>query len=114
MAAHTRLAAVASTTSLAAAYTVPAGFQAAITKIFVCNREAAANTFRIAILDAGEVVGGVDVEDYWYYGPSLAANATLNHEFAIPLHLSAGMSIAVYGEDTNLTFQIWGSVGEVL
>lgn len=109
---HKRLAAQASTASLVICYTVGSGNVAKIRQITICNRENAANTFRLVSLDNGELAAGVDVEDYMYYDTSIAANSTLTIDYAQALIMPEGMSLAILGSDTNLTIQVWGEEGE--
>lgn len=110
---HTRLAAAATTTSLVILYTVPTGHVCKISALNVTNRENAANLLTMAILGPGVVVGGVTAADYIANEVSHAADTSTWTHFSGPegLILGGGYSLAILGDDTNLTVSIYGSVG---
>lgn len=85
-------------------YTVPASTEAIVSTIVVCNREAAANTFRIAVkLDGGSVAN----EDYLAYDTSIAANDTIT--LTLGITMDASDIISVGASDANVSFSAFGS-----
>lgn len=110
---HGRLASQATTASLVIMYTVPPGQQASIYSMCVCNRDGTnASDLTMAILDPGEAVGDVDTADYIYATDAIAADTTEWTHFPKGLPLAAGFSVAILGNDTDLTVSLFGSAGE--
>lgn len=85
-------------------YQVPAATEAIISTITVCNREAAGNTFRIAVKPDG---GAVSNEDYIAYDANVAANDTIT--LTLGLTLDASDVISVGASDANVTFLVFGT-----
>ena len=85
-------------------YLVPASTSAIVSTITVCNREAAANTFRIATKTDNSAVADTD---YIAYDTSIAANDTVT--LTLGITLQAGAEISVGASDTNVTFQAFGT-----
>lgn len=82
-------------------YTVPASTEAVGT-LFVANREAAANTFRVAFSIGGAVIAD---DHYLYYDSTVPANDT----FVIPgISMAATDVLRVYSSDTNVSFNFPG------
>jgi len=85
-------------------YLVPASTEAIVSTIVVCNREAAANTFRIATKSDNSAVAN---EDYVAYDTSIAANDTIT--LTLGVTLETGAEISVGASDANVTFQAFGT-----
>ncbi len=85
-------------------YLVPASTEAIVSTIVVCNREAAANTFRIATKSDNSAVAN---EDYVAYDTSIAANDTIT--LTLGVTLQTGAEISVGASDANVTFQAYGT-----
>ena len=85
-------------------YLVPAATEAIVSTIVVCNREAAANTFRIATKSDNSAVAN---EDYVAYDTSIAANDTIT--LTLGVTLQTGAEISVGASDANVTFQAFGT-----
>ena len=85
-------------------YLVPASTSAIVSTIVVCNREAAANTFRIATKSDNSAVAN---EDYVAYDTSIAANDTIT--LTLGVTLETGAEISVGASDANVTFQAYGT-----
>jgi len=85
-------------------YLVPASTEAIVSSITVCNREAAANTFRIATKTDNSAVADTD---YIAYDTSIAANDTVT--LTLGITLEAGAEISVGASDGNVTFQAFGT-----
>jgi hypothetical protein len=85
-------------------YLVPASTEAIVSTIIVTNREAAANTFRIATKSDNSAVADTD---YIAYDTSIAANDSLT--LTLGITLEAGAEISVGASDANVTFQAYGT-----
>lgn len=85
-------------------YLVPAATEAIVSTIVVCNREAAANTFRIATKSSNAAVADTD---YVAYDTSIAANDTIT--LTLGVTLETGAEISVGASDANVTFQAYGT-----
>lgn len=84
-------------------YTVPDSKGAVISSMVVCNRSAAAKTFRLAVSYGGAVLAN---KDYLYYDTSVPANDSLS--IVIGLTLSNADVIRTYASTADLTFQVYG------
>tara|TARA_Y100000361_G_C10973362_1_gene245152 strand:+ start:94 stop:423 length:330 start_codon:yes stop_codon:yes gene_type:complete len=85
-------------------YLVPASTSAIVSSITVCNRESAANTFRIATKTDNSSVANTD---YIAYDTSIAANDTVT--LTLGITLQTGAEISVGASDANVTFQAFGT-----
>ena len=85
-------------------YLVPASTSAIVSTITVCNREAAANTFRISTKTDNSAVADTD---YIAYDTSIAANDTVT--LTLGITLQTGAEISVGASDNNVTFQAFGT-----
>ena len=85
-------------------YLVPASTSAIVSSITVCNRESAANTFRIATKTDNSNVANTD---YIAYDTSIAANDTVT--LTLGITLQTGAEISVGASDANVTFQAFGT-----
>lgn len=85
-------------------YLVPASTEAIVSTIIVTNREAAANTFRIATKSDNSAVA---TTDYVAFDTSIAANDTIT--LTLGITLQTGAEISVGASDANVTFQAYGT-----
>lgn len=85
-------------------YTVPASKEAVVSSIVVCNRGAAATTFRISVASGG---GATTTKDYLYYDLPIEAYDT----FVLTggLSLATTDKIKVYAGTANLSFSAFGN-----
>ena len=85
-------------------YTVPASTEAVCSTLSVCNKAAAAGSFRIRIKvnDAAD-----DDKQFVAYDAPIAAKDTLLLTFGATL--SAGDVVRAYGSSADITFQLFGS-----
>lgn len=93
-----------SATTETVVYTVPSSTSAVISTITVCNRGAAAATFRISVSVAGAATAN---KDYVYYDLPIGAYDTFGATMGITL--SAADVVRVYASTANLSFNIFGS-----
>lgn len=84
-------------------YTVPSGKQAVSSTLTVCNRSAAAVSYRVAVRPAGAAIGNAH---YLVYGVELAANST--DCFTIGITLAATDVVTVYAAAADLSFSLFG------
>lgn len=84
-------------------YTVPAATSAVCSSVVVCNRSAAATSFRIAVRPAGAAVAN---QHYLYYDVALPGNDT----FAATLGMSLATTdvVTVYATAATLSFSLFG------
>ena len=94
-----------SATTATTLYTVPSATSTVISTITVCNRAAAARTYRIAIKPATGTT--LATEHYIAYDVTIAANDTT--ALTLGITLATGNSIQVYASAADLTFQAFGS-----
>tara|TARA_R100001443_G_scaffold51299_1_gene63272 strand:- start:43 stop:369 length:327 start_codon:yes stop_codon:yes gene_type:complete len=80
------------------------GVETIVSSIVVCNRENAANTFRIATKTDDSAVANTD---YLAYDTSIAANDTVT--LTLGITLEAGAEISVGASDANVTFNAFGT-----
>ena len=85
-------------------YLVPSSTEAIVSTIIVANREAAANTFRIATKSDNSAVANTD---YIAYDTSIAANDSITLTLGITLQAAAEISVGA--SDANVTFQAYGT-----
>jgi len=85
-------------------YEVPASTETIISTIVVCNREAATNTFRLAIKEDG---GAVADEDYIAYDTSINANDSVT--LTLGITLDADDVISAGASDANVSFSVFGT-----
>ena len=83
-------------------YLVPASTEAIVSTIVVANREAAANTFRIATKTDNSSVANTD---YIAYDTSIGANDSIT--LTLGVTLQTGAEISVGASDNNVTFQAY-------
>ena len=75
-----------------------------VSTIVVANREAAANTFRIATKTDNSAVANAD---YIAYDTTIAANDSIT--LTLGVTLQTGAEISVGASDANVTFQAYGT-----
>jgi len=85
-------------------YTVPAGTQAVVSTISVCNQAATSGTYRIAIRVAGSALSA---EEYIAYDTAITANNTTF--ITVGITLNATDVITVYASSANMSFNAFGS-----
>lgn len=90
-------------TTLTAVYTVPASTSTVISSIVVCNRNAAARTFRLSVAVAG---AADDPKQYLVYDTSIAANTSL--AFALGISLATTDVLKAYASAVDVTVQAFG------
>ena len=85
-------------------YTVPSATEAVCSTLSVCNKAAAAGTFRVRIKinNAAD-----DDKQFVMYDAPIAAKDTLLLTFGATL--GAGDVVVVYGSSADLSFQLFGS-----
>lgn len=92
-----------SATTLTDAYTVPTGKMAVLSSIIVCNRNAAARTYRIALAPGGATD---DPSHYIAYDSTVDGNKTVT--FVLGITLAADDVVRVYDSAADVTFTICG------
>ncbi len=85
-------------------YTVPAGTQAVVSTISVCNQAATSGTYRIAIRVAASPL---PAEEYIAYDSAITANNTTF--ITVGITLNATDVITVYASSANMSFNSFGS-----
>jgi len=85
-------------------YLVPPATEAIVSTIIVCNREAAANTFRIATKSDNSAVADTD---YVAFDTAIAANDSIT--LTLGITLETGAEISVGASDALVTFQAYGT-----
>jgi len=94
-----------STTGYVTIYTAPAGVIGRIAEIDICNTNAVAATFSIAIVSAG---GSAGVGNALFYNAPINGNTTV--QWTGSLGLNAGDFIQVKGSVTGITFNVSGGI----
>jgi hypothetical protein len=101
---YKRLGAIApSATSETDIYNTPAATSAVISSITVCNRDAAAATFRLSLSPEGSATVSAD---YLAYDASISGNDTI--AFTLGVSVQADWDLRAYASSANLTFQAFG------
>jgi len=85
-------------------YTVPASTETVISTIVICNREGAANTFRIAVKPDGATLAN---EHYLAYDSSINANDTIT--LTLGITIDATDVVSVGASDANVSFSAFGT-----
>jgi len=93
-----------SATTNTTGYTVPAGTDAVISTISICNRGATDATYRIAIRPNGASIA--DEHYIVYDAPVVATNLVA---LTLGLTCNAADVVTVYASNANLSFGIFGS-----
>lgn len=85
-------------------YTVPAATQTVASTLTVCNRDANAATYRVAVRPAGATLAN---QHYVVYDATLPGNTT--DTISIGPTLAATDVITVYASTANFSFSLFGS-----
>lgn len=85
-------------------YTVPAGTQAIISTICVCNRTQGELNFRIAVRPNGAAISN---QHYIAYDSKVSGQDSLF--ITVGITADAGDVITVYASSANLSFNVYGS-----
>lgn len=93
-----------SATTATTLYTVPGSTQTVCSTLTVCNRDAAAATYRIAFRPSGAVLAN---QHYVVYDAVLPGNST--DTMSIGATLSATDVVTVYASTANFSFTLFGS-----
>lgn len=92
-------------TNLTTLYTVPSATSAVISTLVVCNRSAAAKSFRIAVRPAG---AAIDDKHYIAYDVAIAANDSTCLTLGLTLETTDVLSVRSSAAD-DLSFNAFGS-----
>ncbi len=95
---------LASTTSAVALYTCPSATQTIVSTLVVCNRAAAAKTYKIILRPDDETLAD---KHYLAFDVPLAANDSV--ALTLGITMDASDKLYVLGSDTNLSFSLFGS-----
>jgi hypothetical protein len=95
---------LASTTSAVALYTCPSATQTIVSTLVVCNRAAAAKTYKIILRPDDEALAD---KHYIAFDTPLAANDSV--ALTLGITMNASDKLYVLGSDTNLSFSLFGS-----
>lgn len=93
-----------SATTATTLYTVPSATSTVVSTINVCNRNNAADTFRIAVRPAGASLAN---SHYLAYDTPISANDSIS--ITIGVSLATTDVITVYAGTANLTFAAFGA-----
>lgn len=93
-----------SATTATTLYTVPSATSAVVSTINVCNRNSAADTFRIAVRPAGASLATLH---YLAYDTPIPANDSIS--LTIGVSLATTDVVTVYAGTANLTFAAFGA-----
>ena len=85
-------------------YTVPSATKAVVSTLFVCNRGAAAATFRISVRPGGASQAN---QHYIAYDISIDAKATI--PFTTGITIGASDVLTVYASTGDMSFSAFGS-----
>jgi len=92
--------------TLSIAYTVPTGKTAVLSNIHVCNQSATPDKFRIVIIKATDIGGGVTAKNYVAYDVDIDGNDPVPCQLGATL--GAGDQVRVYSLNGTLSFNIFG------
>lgn len=95
---------LASTTSAVSLYTCPASTETVISTITVCNRAAAAKTYRIILRPNNETLAD---KHYLAYDVAIASNDTV--ALTLGITMDATDQLYISASDTSLSFSAFGS-----
>ena len=93
-----------SATTATSLYTVPAATEAIVSTLTVCNQNASAGTYRIAVRPAG---ASLAKQHYVAYDVSLPGNAS--DTLTLGITLAATDVITVYASSADFSFSAFGS-----
>ena len=95
---------LASTTSAVALYTCPSATQTIVSTLVICNRAAAAKTYKVILRPDDETLAD---KHYLAFDTPLAANDSI--ALTLGITMDASDKLYVSGSDTNLSFSLFGS-----
>ena len=95
---------IAATTTATAVYTVPSSTETVVSTITVCNRAAAAKTYRIILRPNDETLAD---KHYLAYDVSIAANDTV--ALTLGITMDASDKLYVSSSTNDLSFNVFGS-----
>jgi hypothetical protein len=95
---------LASTTSAVALYTCPSATQTIVSTLVICNRAAAAKTYKVILRPNDETLAD---KHYLAFDTPLAANDSI--ALTLGITMDASDKLYVSGSDTNLSFSLFGS-----
>jgi hypothetical protein len=102
--AYKVLGQIAATTTATAVYTVPSSTETVVSTITVCNRAAAAKTYRIILRPNDETLAD---KHYLAYDVAIAANDTV--ALTLGITMDASDKLYVSSSTNDLTFNVFGS-----
>ncbi len=85
-------------------YTCPAATQMVSSSVVICNRGAAAGSFRIAVRPNGNALAN---QHYIAYDSPILGNETVS--FSIGMTVDADDLVVVYASSADMTFTLFGS-----
>ena len=91
-------------TTLTSLYTVPSATETIVSTITICNQEATAGTYRIAVRPDGASIAN---QHYVAYDVSLPGNAT--DTLTLGITMNATDVLSVYSSSANMSFNAFGS-----
>ena len=95
---------LAGSTTATALYTCPSATEAVISTLIICNRAAAAKTYKIILRPDDETLAD---KHYLAFDTPLAANDSI--ALTLGITMDASDKLYVSGSDTNLSFSLFGS-----
>jgi hypothetical protein len=102
--AYKVLGQIAATTTATAVYTVPASTETVVSTITVCNRAAAAKTYRIILRPNDETLAD---KHYLAFDVAIAANDTV--ALTLGITMDATDKLYVSSSTNDLSFNVFGS-----
>jgi hypothetical protein len=102
--AYKVLGQLAATTTATAVYTVPSSTETVVSTITVCNRAAAAKTYRIILRPNDETLAD---KHYLAYDVAIAANDTV--ALTLGITMDATDKLYVSSSTNDLSFNVFGS-----
>jgi len=85
-------------------YTCPASTETVVSSVIICNRDAAADSFRIAVRD-----GGAALANEHYIAYDVPVGGTDSTALTLGLTLSATDVVTIYAGTANLSFSLFGT-----
>lgn len=85
-------------------YTCPSGTETVVSTVIICNRDAAADTFRIAVRE-----GGATLANQHYIAYDVPIGGSDSTALTLGLTLSATDVVTIYAGTANLSFSLFGT-----
>lgn len=92
--------------TLTTLYTVPASTETVISTITICNRAAAADTFRLALRTDGDAISD---KHYLAYDVPVAANDTTTLTLGVAMEATDVLSVSAAGTASLLSVNAFGA-----